>query len=41
MLVLTARETEAFANAVLNSASPGPVLRRASREYRQAVTRAC
>ena len=35
MLVLTARETEAFANAILNSANPGAVLRKAAREYRQ------
>ncbi len=33
MLVLTARETEAFANAILNPPPPGPVLRRAAREY--------
>jgi uncharacterized protein (DUF1778 family) len=35
MLILTARETEAFANAILNPAKPGPVLRKAAREYRQ------
>jgi uncharacterized protein (DUF1778 family) len=34
MLILTARETEAFANAILNPRSPGSVLRRAAREYR-------
>lgn len=33
MLILTARETEAFANAILNPPSPGPVLRHAAREY--------
>jgi uncharacterized protein (DUF1778 family) len=35
MLILTARKTEAFANAILNPVEPGPVLRRAAREYRR------
>lgn len=35
MLILTARETEAFADAILHPAEPGPVLRKAAREYRQ------
>jgi uncharacterized protein (DUF1778 family) len=35
MLILTARETEAFVDAILNSAEPGPVLRRAARDYRK------
>jgi uncharacterized protein (DUF1778 family) len=35
MLILTARETEAFANAILNPPGPGPVLRKAAREYRK------
>src|ERR1022692_1988261 len=35
MLVLTARETEAFANAIVNPPGPGPVLRKAAREYRK------
>ena len=35
MLVLTARETEAFAEAILNPAEPGRVLRTAVREYRE------
>src|SRR5215472_12581000 len=35
MLVLTARETEAFAEAILNPARPGSALRRAAREYRE------
>jgi hypothetical protein len=35
MLILTARETEAFANAILSPAKPGPVLRKAARDYRQ------
>lgn len=34
-LILTARETLAFANAILNPAAPGPVLRKAAREYRK------
>ncbi len=33
-LVLTARESEAFADAILSPAKPGPVLRRAVRAYR-------
>jgi uncharacterized protein (DUF1778 family) len=39
MLILTARETEAFANAILNPPNPGAVLRRAAREYRQKPAR--
>jgi uncharacterized protein (DUF1778 family) len=35
MLVLTARETEAFADAILSPAKPGQVLRKAAREYRE------
>jgi uncharacterized protein (DUF1778 family) len=35
MLVLTARASEAFADAILNPRRPGPVLRRAAREYRE------
>jgi uncharacterized protein (DUF1778 family) len=35
ILVLTARETEAFVTAVLKPPAPGPVLRRAAREYRK------
>jgi uncharacterized protein (DUF1778 family) len=34
ILVLTARETEAFVSAILKPPVPGPVLRRAAREYR-------
>jgi uncharacterized protein (DUF1778 family) len=34
MLILTARETEAFADAILNPPEPGPVLRQAARAYR-------
>jgi uncharacterized protein (DUF1778 family) len=34
-LVLTARETETFVDALLKPASPGPVLRRAARDYQR------
>lgn len=37
MLILSARETEAFVNAILNSAEPGPVLRAAARHYKHAL----
>ena len=33
MLVLTARETDAFADAILNPPAPGATLRRAVRDY--------
>ena len=39
MLILTARETKAFADAILKPAEPGPVLRRAAREYRRKTDR--
>ena len=39
MLVLTARETESFAEAILNPRPPGPVLRKAAREYREKMAR--
>jgi uncharacterized protein (DUF1778 family) len=35
MLILTARESEAFAKAILSPAEPGPALRKAAREYRR------
>jgi uncharacterized protein (DUF1778 family) len=35
ILILTAREATAFANAILKPPDPGPVLRRAVREYRK------
>ena len=35
MLILTARETKAFANAIFSPPSPGTVLRKAAREYRE------
>ena len=38
MLILTARETEAFADAILSPAEPGAVLRKAAREYREKTT---
>lgn len=37
MSILTARETEAFAKAILNPVGPGPVLRRAAREHREKI----
>jgi uncharacterized protein (DUF1778 family) len=39
MLVLTARETEAFADAILNPPGPGRNLRRAAREYRETIAK--
>src|SRR5436190_21376505 len=39
MLILCARETEAFADAILSPASPGPVLRRAAREHRKKLAK--
>jgi len=39
MLVLTARETEAFADAILNPARPSSALRRAAREYREKIAK--
>jgi len=39
MLVLTARETEAFADAILNPPDPGPILRRAARQYRETIAK--
>ncbi len=33
ILVLTAAESEAFANLILNPPGPGPVLRKAAREF--------
>ena len=37
LLILTVRETEAFAEAILEPSGPGPVLRKAAREYRKKV----
>jgi uncharacterized protein (DUF1778 family) len=34
MLILSARETKAFVNAILSPAEPGPVLRAAARRYK-------
>src|SRR6266566_10061563 len=39
MLILSARETEAFVEAILNPAEPGAVLRAAARHYRNTVGR--
>jgi uncharacterized protein (DUF1778 family) len=39
MLILTARETQAFAEAILKPARPGPRLRRAAREYLKRTSR--
>jgi uncharacterized protein (DUF1778 family) len=35
MLILTARETESFVDAILNPPEPGPVLLEAARRYKQ------
>src|SRR5205823_13317953 len=35
MLILSARETEAFVDAILRPAEPGPVLRGATRRYKK------
>ena len=39
MLILSARETEAFVEAILHPASPGSVLRTAARHYKTIVGR--
>jgi uncharacterized protein (DUF1778 family) len=39
VLILTARESQAFAEAILNPAEPGPRLRKAAREYRRKKSR--
>lgn len=39
MLILSARQTEAFVDAVLSPAEPGPVLRAAARHYKKSVGR--
>lgn len=38
-LVLTARETEAFVNSILHPPEPGPVLRKAARQYKRQMGR--
>jgi len=35
ILVLSARDSEIFADVILNPLEPGPVMRKAVREYRQ------
>ena len=39
MLILSARETEAFVDAILNPAQPGSVLRAAARNYKRTLRR--
>ena len=39
MLVLSARETEAFVNAILSPAEPRSVLRKAARHYKDNLGR--
>src|ERR1700756_739032 len=39
MLILSARETESFVDAVLNPADPGPALRAAARLYKKNIGR--
>lgn len=39
MLILSARETEVFVDAMLNPAEPGSVLRAAARHYKNSVGR--
>jgi uncharacterized protein (DUF1778 family) len=39
MLILSARETEVFVDAVLNPAEPGTVLRAAARHYKKTLGR--
>lgn len=39
MLILSARETEAFVDAILDPAEPGPVLRAAARHHKKSLGR--
>jgi len=39
MMILSARDTEAFVNAILNPPEPGRVLRAAAQAYRKGVSR--
>ena len=39
MLILSARETASFVEALLNPAEPGPVLRAAARQYKKRAGR--
>jgi uncharacterized protein (DUF1778 family) len=39
ILILSARETEAFVDAILNPAKPGPVLRAAAQQYKKRMGR--
>jgi uncharacterized protein (DUF1778 family) len=38
MVILSARETEAFVNAIMNPAEPGPVLRVAAQAYKNSLS---
>ena len=38
MLILSARETEAFVNAILSPREPGPVLRAAAQAYKNSLS---
>jgi uncharacterized protein (DUF1778 family) len=40
MLILSARETEAFVDVILSPAQPGPVLRAAARRYKSMLRNA-
>ena len=39
ILILTARETQAFADAILKPAQPGPRLRKSAREFLKRASR--
>lgn len=39
MMILSARDTEAFVDAILNPPEPGPVLRAAARAYKNRLSR--
>ena len=39
MLILSARETETFVDAILHPAEPGAVLRSAARHYKNTIAR--
>ena len=39
MMILSARDTEAFVDAILNPPEPGPVLRAAARAYKKDLSR--
>lgn len=37
MLILTARQSEAFVTAILRAPDPGPTLRKAARQYQDQI----